>query len=83
MGSKFYADSHTLPRKVLYLVAAPSTPDGVREEAIERVDVPHAVEDLRGPAGSWPTPPPVLAREMSTGFLPDASRAKRKNVSRR
>jgi len=30
----------TLPRSVLYLLAAPSTPDEVREEAIERVSAP-------------------------------------------
>ena len=28
----------TLPRSVLYLLTAPSTPDEVREEAIERVE---------------------------------------------
>ena len=29
---------HTLPRSVLYLLATPSTPDEVREEAIERAE---------------------------------------------
>ena len=37
-GGESVRISHTLPRSVLYLLARPSTPDEVREEAIERAE---------------------------------------------